>query len=560
MSCKIEGRMKSAEYVAAVVSAYRMVLDAPQASQRQAIVEAKKMLEKAMGRKSTQGFLPGKEMGDIVLAKRKGGIGQILGRVEKLQRGNVVFKTDDVIHVGDRIRIQPGNDRAGKGFTVRTLFLGKKTVKRAGKGSVVSIPFPFRGKARSGDMVFKLATGKTFTMSEEACRRRLAGFPSHTTAVQVTIQCGDGSLHVTGQGNGVKVHREYDVEMLTADRSPLTVETLTGVFRSTGSPGIFLHELHAEHLPPVVIKPSLLKEIRRDFYKHLLESVQQELKRVMAARLQAVQKEIVSVYKGMGRPTQSTLSLITDHMEDLHWAAEREELQFVVPLNEQLLTAASNALQWGEGGGQRLVWDLPSVVFDKEWQVLQEMVGVALDKGFTRFRLNNLAHLDFFRNRRGIQLTAGPWLYTLNSQAIRAMQDLGVRQFYLSLEDDRGNIAALLAGADQENLFLTVYGPIDLFTSRIPASFLDQSTFLQNNYGDAFQIREEYGLTVTRAQDYFSLLGRIGQLKTMGCCNFVLDLRGLGCLSQRGQKVLQAFHEDFGLPGTNNFNFDRGLA
>lgn len=126
MSLKIEGRMKSAEYVATVVSAYRKVLDSSHGSAKESVVEAKRMLADAMGRKSTAGFLSGTGGADIVLPERKGGIGRILGKVERLQGGAAFFRTDGVVHVGDRLRIQPGNDRAGQGFTVRTLYLGKK--------------------------------------------------------------------------------------------------------------------------------------------------------------------------------------------------------------------------------------------------------------------------------------------------------------------------------------------------------------------------------------------------------------------------------------------------
>ena len=559
-SLKIEGRMKSAEYVATVVSAYRMVIDALHGNTRDAVLAAKGILENAMGRKITEGFLAGKGGVDIVLPERKGGIGRILGKVERLQGDAVSFRTGDVIHVGDRLRIQPENDRAGQGFTVRALYLGKKSVKRAGTGGVVSIPLPFRGKVRPGDLVFKLAMGKAFTMSEEACRKRLASVPPLETAVELSIQCRNGTLLVTASAEGLTVNREYPVEMLRADRSPLTAETLSGVFRRTGHQSLALAKLYAVDLPPVVIKPSRLKEIRRDFYKHLMEIVSTEKKRRTEERVQEVKERLSAAPRSREKCSPERLYLLTDCVEDLINIADSRELHCIVPLRPQLLAESKKIRQWSEEELQRLTWDLPSVVFDEEWKPLQEMVDEALGLGFMRFRLNNLGQRELFSQWDGIQLWAGPWLYTLNSETIKTLQGLGIKECCLSLEDERENMAALLTAGNLSDLAITVYSPIDLFTSRIPSSFQEQDASLHSDSGTAFHLHKQYGLTVTRAQEHFSLLGKLHLLRKMGCRTFVVDLTGIGMVTPPGEKILQAFREDLLLPGTSSFNFDRGLV
>ena len=561
VSFKIEGRMKSAEYVANVVAAYRMVIDAPQGRARETLIEAKLVLENAMGRKSTQGFLTGKGGADIVLAERKGGIGRILGKVERLQGKSVLFRTDDVVHVGDRLRIQPGNDRAGQGFTVRKLYLGKKPVKRAAKGSVVTISLPFCGKVRPGDLVFKLAMGKMFTMSEEACRKRLAvAPPSVETVVELTIECRTDALLIIASAEGLTVSRDYPVEMLLADRSPLTAATLAGVFRRTGHRGLFLKKLVAADLPPVVIKPSRLKEIRRDFYNHLKKIVDKELRGRATERVQLVKKRLLTEVGGRKDSCSERLYLVTDRIEDLMPLSEKKDLQFIVPLNRQLLTESTKRRQWSIEELQRLIWDLPSIVFDEEWDSLEEMVKEALGFGFCRFRLNNLGHRALFSQMERISMMAGPWLYTLNSQAMKTLQSLGIQECCLSLEDDRENMADLLAKENLPHPTITVYSSIDLFTSRIPSFFQRQEGSLQSDSGTSFQLHKQQGLTVTCPDHSFSLLGKLHVLRKMGCQRFVVDLTGIGCSSRKGRQILQAFQEDRVQPGTSWFNFERGLV
>ena len=128
MSFKIEGRMKNAEYVSTVVSAYRTVLDARPTDQRQAIKEAEEILAEAFGRSTTTGLLKGSAAAGIASPATKGGIGRPLGTVEKISGNAIFLTTAEVVHVGDRLRIQPQNDLSGSAFTVQELSLSHRQV------------------------------------------------------------------------------------------------------------------------------------------------------------------------------------------------------------------------------------------------------------------------------------------------------------------------------------------------------------------------------------------------------------------------------------------------
>ncbi|MEA3469937.1 MAG: DUF3656 domain-containing protein [Thermodesulfobacteriota bacterium] len=600
MSLKIEGRMKSAEYVASVVSAYRTVIDAQVGAEKEAILEAREKLENALGRQSSTGFLLGSDGTDIVLPNKKGGIGKIVAKVDRLHGKSVTFKSSASLYVGDRLRIQPGSDRAGQGFTVRKMYLGKRAVKRAGKGSTVSIPLPFKGKVSVGDLVFKLATGKTFTMSEEACRRRLKSAPLQAHNVALTIQCKEKTLSicVAASVDALEVKKEYPVEMITADKSPLTKETLAKVFARTGYPTLSLKKLEAVDLPPVVIKPSRLKEIRRDFYGYLLRLVEEKQKEQAEQQAQKVKEAIqpfdclkekkylvpyslipVIKNKKMERifnvsklqiaprylsrlsrssPGLDKLYVVTDQLMDVKAVSENSDFQFIFPLNHQMLEE-TRKLAWGPSERQCVVWDLPSMVFDCNWKALEKMIAESRAAGFLHFRLNNTAHFELFNSPASVHLIAGPWLYSLNSQAVEAMRDLGIHECCLSIEDDRGNVKDLFAGGGADKLIMTVFSPVDLFTSRIASTIKKQKFSLHNDKGDLLHLQKSDGLTVTRAEKQFSLLGKIQQLRNMGCCRFIVDLSGIGFLAVAGQEILDAYAADRALPGTMEFNFERGL-
>jgi len=175
MSFKIEGRMKSAEYVARVVAAYRLMLDARPEQRKTALQQAAEHLELSFGRPATKGFLTGFVPTGIADSAQHGTLGRHLGDVVSLRGGMIGFTTKERLHVGDRIRIQPQNDQAGAGFTVRELFCEQKKSKAAKAGDFVQIKIPEKGGFfRAGDAVFKVGGKTLFTLSPEACLERLA--------------------------------------------------------------------------------------------------------------------------------------------------------------------------------------------------------------------------------------------------------------------------------------------------------------------------------------------------------------------------------------------------
>lgn len=570
MSLKIEGRMKSAEYVAAVVTAYRTVLDSRPGEEQNGIDKAKKQLEAAMGRKSSPGFLPGLGGADIVLPQVKGGIGKIVGQVERVQGGRISFRSSDVIHVGDRIRIQPLSDGAGQGFTVRSLFLGKKSCKVIGENSFVTVPLPPRGPKKRAmrvglqDQIFKVATGKTFTLSEEACLRKLRTAPKHTNAVSLRVDCNQdlSSMTVWARVQGIKFQKSYEVDMIQALRTPLSRETLLKVFSHTGVPTLSFADLELRELPTVVIKPSRLKAIRRDFYgdlEELLMAAQVKARGIRKCRVISELKQGQLCGKGTAG-TQETrrLYIVSDRLADLNLVRKNPELRFVFPLNNVFLKAFS-MLSLVEIEGLRIIWDLPSVCFDDDQGLLKKSIKEVTNLGFTAFRLNNIGQLELMANSKNMELLAGPWLYGLNTETHLFLAEHGCSMMCLSIEDDRENIRKILQGGNSGTVLATVYGRVDLFTSRISGIARKGEVSLQNDQGDKFHLRENRGLTLTSAEKAFSLLGSCGELQDMGLTDFILDLRGIGFGTSTGKEIVAAFWEDRALPGTVKLNFKRGL-
>jgi len=558
VSFKIEGRMKSAEYVASVVSAYRLALDASPERRREAVREAKERLKLSFGRLPTRGFLPGGVPSDIAIPSLKGATGRFLGEVATVNGGTISFKTRDRLHVGDRLRVQPKSDQAGTAFTVKEIQLGRRPTKLAPAGSLVSVPSPFRGQFRVGDAVFKVSSEQAFTMSEAACRRKLETAAAVPLPVHLTVELCDSQLAVQGACAGVTLQRHYPVETFAASEHPLSPQTLHGVFARTAGEPFTLASLDAPELPPVVIPPSRLKEIRRAFYRDLAQALLEERSAAQEEHCRQARADLLPPLpprNGEGR----RFTLAIRDLRDAHVLSDPAVERLVLPLTAANLQGLERSGRRLAGREEAILWDIPFILFDEQWNTLRQGVRQLVERGFRAFRLNNLGHFPLFDGIEGLRLSAGYRLFALNSQALLAWRELGLQEATLYIEDDRENLGQLLCRDAGIETAVTAYAPVPLITSRIPIRGVRADRPFLSDRGEAYRVDGRSGLTVLTSETDFSLLSHLAELQQMGCSHFLLDLTHLGPFTPAGKRVLDAVRKGTSVAGTSPFNFELGM-
>ena len=555
ISFKIEGRMKSAEYVASVVGAYRQVLDAAPAARKEAVRAGKELLKLSFGRVPTKGFLPGGVPTDIAIPSLTGATGRFLGELTQVRGGTLVFKTRDRLHLGDRLRVQPQTDRAGSAFTVKELQVGKRPAKVAAAGSLVNVPSPFRDAFKVGDAVFKVSSEQAFTLSEAACRRRLGQAPPVTRGVSLEIGMPTPqTLSVHARCGGLELQLDYPVESFPATERPLDAATLEGVFARTAALPFRLDVLSTGSLPPVVIPPSRLKEIRRDCYEQLAARLRGERQQHRQAAQQAALADLLPA--APIRPGhQRLVSVIIPGPRDAQLLSDPEVDRLLIPLTPGTLQELERTGRRLSGQARQVVWDLPPIILDTQWPSYCEAVERLHQRGFCNFRLNNLSHFELFSGLAEVQLSTGYRLFSLNSQALLAWREFGAVEATLYIEDDRANLTELLARDAGLATAVTVYAPVPLITSRIPLRGLRPDSPVVSDRSESYRVVQRGGLSVLSSETDFSLLGQLETLRAAGCERLIVDLSHLGPFSPRGRQVLEALRKGKDLPGTSTFNF-----
>jgi putative protease len=545
--------MKSAEYVASVIGAYRMVLDAAPGSYETAVAEAKALLKLSFGRVPTKGFLASHAPTDISTPSIKGATGRYLGDIREIRGNRISFETRDRLHVGDRVRVQPKTDMAGRAFTIKDLFISNKKVMSVRENTLVSTPSPFPFKL--GDSVFKVSSETAFTMSENACIKRLDAVKGDSIPCNLKLSHAGESLKIEAEVFGSEFSTEFELGPLEASRSTDMEGVLRAQFSKSGDTQFTLASLTAPDFPALLIPPPRLKEIRRNFYVWLAEQSLGALKKRSSlgrdAALAALVPRKHAAFKG-----KDELSVKIEHVKDWH------ELHRDIVDNVILPVSKANMHQLPQftrklKGSENVIWQLPFIIFEADLPFFKEAIGSILRAGFRRFELTNLSQFQFFKDTEA-ELTTDYRLFSLNSQALLTWQELGCTRATLYIEDDRENISKLLSSDLKITRGTLLYAQVPVITSKIAIKEIKGEAPLASDRGDIYSVKVKDRLTVVSAQTPFALTQYRNELRQMGCGSYLLDLSHL--MPEERERALEAYRKALGVQGASEFNFTAGLV
>ncbi len=154
VSLKIEGRMRSASYVGAVVKAYRKLIDAGRDAER-VMPEVRVLLDQAMGRKPTQGYFASSQPADAISPFHSGNIGRFIGKVTSVEGDRAFVSLQEGVEAGDRIRHHHEKSGERNSFTIKTVYHNGKPQSSGEAKQEVSLVLP-GVKAQTGDSLYKV--------------------------------------------------------------------------------------------------------------------------------------------------------------------------------------------------------------------------------------------------------------------------------------------------------------------------------------------------------------------------------------------------------------------
>jgi U32 family peptidase len=550
-SFKIEGRKKSAAYVAKVVSIYRKVLDIDSPNSQKVIKVQKEQLKLAFGRNTSSGFLKTAKPHDLVVPESEGATGIVIGTIKSVKKNRIEFLTKTALHIGDRVRVQPQNGQGGKAFTLLEIFQSRKRKNEVKSNSLIEISSPFNDRYHKGETIKMVASHNSYTKSIESCNRELKKSSPPPYPIHLKIDMpSETTLALSVKDSKLELRKSYEVESFVAEKRPLSKKILFNVFKKGGVKNLKLLSLNTGNLHPVVIPPSQLKQIRRDFYTNL----RYEVDIVNNARkLEKKRKALGSILtKSDNSQKQLDITITFDDFKDIDCFKNSKTNRFIYSINSTLIKTLSshNTIK---PSSHNIVWDIPLIIFDSQWNEINQIITILYTNGWRSFRLNNISHFEFFRSLTESKIVAGQSLFSYNSQAIKIWKELGCSEITLHFEDDKKNIMELISQDSRIDKSLIVYSSIPLMTTRAPMGHVGSNSLITAPSGEQYQTKSNNGVSTLIPTQDFSIIGEIDSSLFEKFNNLIIDAQHLVPFVEKTKLLINSALKNKKIKDTHSF-------
>jgi putative protease len=499
---KIEGRMKSADYVGAVVSAYRLALDAvidgSEEKIRSAIAQARKILRGDFARSKTVFFFFFSNAENSVSwlnPSQDGGTGINLGLIQKAQgrageRRAFIFPEAGILPAeGDSIRLHRSNDSGRLSHKLQFVEASKEG-SPSGEGVWISVPDGFD----KGDRVYLIQT--------RAMSKR------HRPVISSS----------TPKGGRQPGH----------EKAPL----------------------------PAIIPPS--QKSTRNAERPGKQMPQDRVSKKTAGKSEGIKRKDAA-----GFP--EGLYVAVSNVNDLYIAQSSRPAMVMLSLNRKnaqyLTSEGKQPLPFKPAD---IILTLEPFFPQADAEYFDRVIPELVDRGYRQFALNNLGHLSLFRDfRPELRLIAGPWLYTFNAWALSYIVSLGVNGIISPLENNRQNLERSIGmGKDRlprSMLFVPVFAWPPLFQIRSDLKPLYHFKTFSDNRGENFSLICENEGSRVIPEKPFSIIDKIPFLQEAGYLHFVIDLSGSSLKKTDYKDLMRAAKNGTPLPRVSRFNWKNGF-
>jgi len=510
-SFKIEGRMKSAEYVGGVVKAYRYVLDNYEKMDAEEVIrKGKEMLAKDFSRSKTHYHIFSPSLEEVLRPDQAGGTGIPLGKIVQAEHvkeeGAIIasyltFSSKDILNIGDSIRIHEKNDAKRESCKITGI------KQKDGKPSYL-----VKGMHKAGDFVYLI--------QEKNARRYPHILPNNLDGYNLMPR--DEKLpEVQLQGESFAGEISSAQKTMPKGKTLLTGKTSsTSLFHVTG-------------------KTSKIKtpKVKNPFPSGLY---------VQVSSFDNI-KALISV-NDAGRPVK----LIVNLNEETTLTFEKiEEGTFVSPFSKK-----------------DTIISLEPFLREEHVKNEQAKLEWLVESGYHSFILNNLAHVKMIKEVESklhlkddsLHLIAGAYLYAFNRYAIKFLEGMRMFCFTSPIENSYANLeSCILTRRMKSNVLITVFAYPALFrmSSPLPESY--DFLYFSDKEKIMFKAFSSKQASFVLPEKPFSITHRVGVLRKNGFDHFLIDLSFTAITVKDYRFILKAFLEEKYIEDTTVFNWKEGF-
>lgn len=450
-SFKIEGRMKSPEYVGIVTKIYRKYIDIAMKSKEYAIdgIDKKELMQIFSRGGFTKGYLENSNPTDIVYNELPKHTGIYLGTVIEYikDKANIVLKLEEDLNMGDGVEVR--NDFL-PGSVVSFIRCGKERVNTAEVGSLVTIG-DIKGNVSIGDKVYKISSKQ---MCEEISQTYTHGknIKKINIDVKATLKIGQPFKLELNYMN-YKVEAESEKLCEKGINKSFSKDDIISNINKFGDTSFNINEIDVDMDEGVILPVSQINSVRRDVVAMLEMAICKGYERELKEEIPQLKPQNNHIVK------TNKISVYLYNPNNLEGLEDVDIIY--LPFNKVIQdTQIIDNVKQDYLKNKEIVIDLGNVSKGETKRKIIENISVI--KNIGNVLVGNLEQLEILKDLNlNIELDSSLNIY--NSSSIKAFKDMGISKISLSNEITTDQILRLNS-YDNIELSVNIYGRLPLMT------------------------------------------------------------------------------------------------
>ena len=454
-SFKIEGRMKSPEYVATVTRIYRKYIDLAQSNKEYKIDENDKLdLMQVFNRGGfSSGHLDSKENRNLVFKEKQNNMGLYLGKISKYNKNKGIISTtlENNLSIGDSITFEKEPTK----YTISELLNKNQNIKNASYGQTVSLG-RMKGNINLGDKIYKISDKELSSIAKNSyqkenikqdliCNLKI----HHDEKIHIKIDCKNFNC---------SVDYVYDYIPQIAQNASITESKIIDQFNKTLDTEFRFSKFNIDLENNLFIPISTLNDIRRTGISIIREKIIKSFKKENL--------EISYTYDAPNTKTQnlsSKISLLLNNL-DIDYLKLSQVDKLYIPLKYFGNSRYFKELKYFSDNFNLYIY-MPTIIrknkIDLSKKIIEKSIKEFNLKGFV---ISNLSQIMLIPEcSKNLDIIANYTLNIYNTNSSKTLRDLNFSTITLSPELDEDGFLKL-CGKETLPKELIVYGKIPVMT------------------------------------------------------------------------------------------------
>lgn len=494
-SFKIEGRMKSSEYVGYVTRLYRQKIDEYYNNNNVNVsLNEKNNLKKLYNREFTLGYLFERKGRELMNIKTSNHIGTFLGKVIYVDRKIIKILLDDDLYQEDGIRFD--NDM---GMIVNKLYdANKKLVSVVHSKNIAIIDNKIN--LLKGKVVRKTIDSNLIKEIRKVKEKKINVAIKLVAKLNLPLE-----LEISDDNNRVVVYGDI---VQVAISSPISDERIKEQITKLGNTPFECNSIKLDKDNNIFISIKSLNELRRSAINKLIE------KREYYAP---------TIFKKESYISKGERFIINDNTLKIN-ALVRNEEQLKVVLREKVNNIYTDNLDLYKKYKERKnIFYRTERVENKYIDFINDNILATETGAIEKYAHNNNVVSDYYLN-------------VVNNESLNCMLEKGAKLVTLSVENTIDNLSHFNENLDKTEII--IYGRIELMiTKYCPINMLENSDIevsskcmiegnycLKDQYGNMYPLVSKNNMTSILHYKNINSISDINQYKTLGINNYRIEL------------------------------------